>query len=139
MSPIQAQKDVWCFPPVCVSLIKANTQQLTRPTLFRRQLIISLALNFSLGMTHGLPTPPNHPGSQGYVTSLARDPYRGIYHQPTAKSALMFQHAKQGEAFLLLVFRGQISNYNFLLPYLECKRTNSFLIFREMHKASKYV
>lgn len=80
----------------------------SRATLFRKQLIILRALNFSLGHTHWPPTQSNHPRSQGYMNSLARDRYRGIYHQPTSKSVLMFHQGKQEEGFLLLIFIRQL-------------------------------
>ena len=72
--------------------------ELIRPTLHRRQCIISLAVNFSVGITCCHPTQPNYPRSQGFMSSLARDRYRGMYHQPTAKSALMFHQESSGEA-----------------------------------------
>lgn len=87
-----------------ISLIKANTQQLIRPTLLRRQLITLLLLNFSLEITHWPPTQSNHSRSQGYMSSLARDRDRGIYFYPISKSALIFQQKNQGKEFLFYYF-----------------------------------
>lgn len=91
----------------------------SRTTLLRRQLIILLALKFSLGRTHWPPAQSNHPRSQGYMNSLARDRYRGIYHQPTSKSVLMFHQGKQEEGFLLLLFIRQLQFIWGSIWYLE--------------------
>ena len=85
--------------PSCIYLLhQSKYSELIRPTLHRRQCIISLAVNFSIGITCCHPTQPNHPRSQGFMSSLARDRYRGMYHQPRAKSALTFHQGSSGEA-----------------------------------------
>ena len=85
--------------PSCIYLPhRSKYSELIRPTLYRRQCIISPAVNFSVGITCCHPTQPNHPRSQGFMSSLARDRYGGMYHQPRAKSALMFHQGSSGEA-----------------------------------------
>ena len=108
--------------------------ELIRPTLHRRQCIIFLAVNFSIGITCCHPTQPNHPRSQGFMSSLARDRYRGMYHQPRAKSVLLFHQGSSGEASKNLFHKADLQWQLSFTIFGMWKD-----IFREGHEASKEV
>ena len=113
---------------------RSKYSELIRPTLHRRQCIISLAVNFSVGITCCHPTQPNYPRSQGFMSSLARDRYRGMYHQPRAKSALMFHQESSGEASKNLFHKADLQWQLSFTVFGMWKD-----IFREGHEASNEV